>query len=115
MRPQVHGSVVDAETRCVHYRTELDVIAIKFSCCGDFYPCHFCHRDAVDHPAVQWPAEESHERAVLCGVCSALLTIAEYADAYTCPSCAAPFNPGCKLHWEYYFCAPIDTARDAGA
>jgi uncharacterized CHY-type Zn-finger protein len=107
VRPLVRGAVVDAETRCVHYRTDLDVIAIEFACCGDFYPCHLCHSEAVDHPAAQWRTEEFQERAVLCGVCGTLLTIAEYADAHACPSCAAPFNPGCKLHWDLYFRVPL--------
>lgn len=102
-RPRVLGAVVDAETRCIHYATPLDVIAIKFPCCGEFYPCHLCHAGSAAHPAEQWPAEAQDEQAVLCGVCGHLLTIAEYARAEACPSCAAPFNPGCKLHWTLYF------------
>jgi uncharacterized CHY-type Zn-finger protein len=102
-RPPVRGPVVDAETRCIHYATPLDIIAIKFRCCGEFYPCHLCHEETADHPAEQWPAASDHEHAILCGSCGRLLTIGEYAQANACPSCAAPFNPGCKLHWELYF------------
>ncbi|MCC2031269.1 hypothetical protein KEC57_03625 [Microbacterium sp. BWT-G7] len=103
MRPRVLGAVVDAETRCIHYATPLDVVALRFHCCGEFYPCHRCHAEAADHPDEQWPAGTGHERAVLCGPCGHVLSIAEYARAMACPSCAAPFNPGCKLHWELYF------------
>jgi len=102
-RPRVLGPVVDAETRCIHYSTPLDVIAIRFRCCGEFYPCHLCHAESVDHPAEQWSAAERADRAVLCGPCGYRLTITEYARAEACPACAAPFNPGCKLHWELYF------------
>lgn len=103
-RPRVLGQTVDAQTRCVHYRTELDVIAIRFRCCGEYYPCHLCH-DSVpgQHPAVPWPADERHARAVLCGVCSAELTVAGYLAADRCPECSAGFNPGCKLHAGLYF------------
>lgn len=101
--PVVRGPVVDDQTRCVHYRTPLDVIAIRFACCGEFYPCHLCHAEAAGHPAEQWPVAERGERAVLCGVCRATLSIAEYLAADSCPACAAPFNPGCKLHTELYF------------
>ena len=102
-RPRVLGPVVDAETRCVHYATPRDVIAIKFGCCGEFYPCHLCHLDVAGHPVELWPASARAERAVLCGVCGEQLSIDEYAVADGCPACRSPFNPGCKLHWNYYF------------
>lgn len=102
-RPRVLGSVVDAETRCIHYATPLDIIAIRFRCCDEFYPCHLCHQESAGHAAQQWPAGARDERAVLCGACGRVLTIAEYAHAHACPSCRAPFNPGCKLHWHLYF------------
>lgn len=102
-RPQVLGPVVDEQTRCIHYRTPLDVIAIKFVCCGEFYPCHLCHGEAADHVAEQWPVNRRAERAVLCGVCGCQLTISSYLGLGSCPECAAEFNPGCKLHLELYF------------
>jgi len=105
-RPDVRGPVVDTETRCIHYATPLDVIAIKFPCCDEFYPCHLCHQEAAEHPAEQWPAESRDEQAILCGPCGQLLTIAEYAHTNACPACAAPFNPRCKLHWDLYFHTP---------
>jgi uncharacterized CHY-type Zn-finger protein len=102
-RPRVLGPVVDDETRCIHYRTPLDVIAIRFACCREYYPCHLCHAESADHPAEQWPADAGDETAVLCGVCGHLLTIAEYLDTDGCPACAAPFNPGCRAHTHLYF------------
>jgi uncharacterized CHY-type Zn-finger protein len=94
---------VDDETRCIHYRTPLDVIAIEFACCRAFYPCHLCHEEAAGHPAGQWPINERDEPAVLCGMCGHLLTIADYLETDSCTACSALFNPACKLHTELYF------------
>ncbi len=102
-RPRVLGPTVDVQTRCVHYRTALDVIAIRFACCDEYYPCHLCHEAAADHLAQTWPAAARDRHAVLCGVCGTELTIAEYRQVDGCPACAAPFNPGCSLHAHFYF------------
>lgn len=102
-RPIVHGATVDAQTRCTHYRTALDVIAIRFSCCGEYYPCHLCHEESADHPSRRWPVADRGTMAVLCGVCGEQLRIAEYLQVSACPHCAAPFNPGCALHADLYF------------
>lgn len=102
-RRHIYGPVVDDETRCIHYHTRLDVIAIKFACCGRFYPCHRCHAETAAHQPRQWPLESYDEHAVLCGVCGHLLSIAAYLRTDACPACDAPFNPGCKLHTELYF------------
>jgi len=102
-RPPVLGPVVDDQTRCVHYRSELDVVAIRFACCGDYYPCHLCHEEAASHPAGRWPVGARSEKAVLCGVCGVELTIADYLGTTACPRCAAAFNPGCALHAHLYF------------
>ncbi|MFD7307264.1 CHY zinc finger protein [Promicromonospora sp. NPDC059942] len=101
--PTVHGPTVDEQTRCVHYRTELDVIAIRFACCGRYYPCHLCHDETADHGSRPWPAGSGHERAVLCGVCRTELTIDGYRGAPSCPRCAAAFNPRCAAHYPTYF------------
>ena len=102
-RPQILGAAIDGQTRCVHYSTVLDVVALKFACCGEFYPCHLCHAQTAGHAATQWPRASRDELAVLCGVCGDLLSIADYLEATDCPSCSATFNPGCKLHSELYF------------
>ncbi|OZB84835.1 CHY zinc finger protein [Microbacterium sp. 13-71-7] len=100
---EIKGRPVDAQTRCVHYRTELDVVAIRFVCCGEFYPCHLCHAETADHPARPWPLAEQGAKAVLCGVCGHELEIRDYLGATACPRCAAAFNPRCALHADLYF------------
>ncbi|MDN4616285.1 CHY zinc finger protein [Leifsonia sp. F6_8S_P_1B] len=102
-RVAVLGPVVDDQTRCIHYRSALDVVAIRFACCGEYYPCHLCHEEAAGHPATPWPLDARGERAVLCGVCRTELTIADYLTATACPACGAAFNPGCNLHTHLYF------------
>lgn len=101
--PEVYGKTVDEHTRCVHYATELDIIAIRFACCEKYYPCHLCHSETADHPARQWPRETWNQNAILCGMCWRQLTIQTYRGAGACPECAAPFNPGCAAHASYYF------------
>ena len=100
---RVLGSTVDDQTRCVHYRGPTDVIAIKFSCCGEYYPCHRCHAESAGHPATLWPVDARGERALLCGVCGTELTIDEYFAVTGCPACGAEFNEGCALHRHFYF------------
>lgn len=103
MTPLVRGLTVDGQTRCVHYGSELDVIAIRFACCDVYYPCHLCHAEEAGHASRPWPASSRDELAVLCGVCGTELTIAEYLGVQRCPSCDAAFNPGCALHHPLYF------------
>lgn len=104
--PQVLGRTIDAQTRCVHYGGPNDIIALKFKCCGDYYPCHECHDEAVTHAIARWEETELGELAVLCGVCTGQLTVAEYLRADRCLACGAGFNPGCKLHRDIYFDLP---------
>ena len=99
----VHGLLVDDQTRCEHYRGPLDVIALKFACCGGWYPCHLCHAELADHEAQQWSTKDRATQAVLCGVCGSLLRIDAYLETSECPTCAAGFNPGCRLHHDLYF------------
>ena len=100
---QIYGKPVDDQTRCVHYATERDVVAIKFACCNRFFPCHLCHAETVDHAAALWPIETQDEHAILCGVCQQTMSITTYFDASVCPNCAAEFNDGCRLHRHLYF------------
>lgn len=100
----VKGIDVDQETRCFHYHSEIDRIAIKFYCCGEYYPCFECH-EAVGCATHQvWPKEKFSHKAVLCGSCGYELSIEEYLHcASSCPNCSAAFNPGCSLHRHLYF------------
>ncbi len=106
----VEGETVDDQTRCVHYRGPQDVVAIRFFCCGRWFPCLHCH-EAAGHPIRPWPAGSAQEHAVLCGVCRSTLSLAEYTAAERCPHCAAEFNPGCALHHPVYFGSPLTSCR----
>lgn len=100
----VVGIGVDHQTRCAHYATERDVLAIAFPCCGTFYPCYCCHAAVADHDAEVWPTSEREEHALLCGVCGHLTTIEAYLDApLACADCGTAFNPGCADHHDRYF------------
>lgn len=106
----VYGSTVDNETRCKHYHTELDIIAIKFRCCSRFYPCYKCHEESEKHPVIRWEQNQFNEAAILCGHCKNLLTIKEYMGAKTCKYCGAAFNSRCKAHYHIYFEVPEEEA-----
>lgn len=98
------GIDLDPQTRCAHWRSPRDIIAIKMRCCGLYWACRDCHDALADHPAQVWSVDERAEPAILCGACGELLTIAAYLGGDSrCPACAAPFNPGCKTHNHFYF------------
>ena len=100
---RIYGRPVDDETRCVHYHGPNDIVAIRFACCGHYYPCICCHREAADHEVVRWPAGGLDERAVRCGRCGSELSVREYVAVTGCPSCGSSFNPGCRDHYGHYF------------
>ncbi len=101
---EVKGKIVDEHTRCTHYHSTRDVIAIRMKCCNEYYACIDCHRETADHDASVWPATEFDTKGVLCGECYNELTIAEYLQSgHQCPFCKASFNPGCSNHYHYYF------------
>jgi uncharacterized CHY-type Zn-finger protein len=102
--PEVRGVNVDPQTRCVHYRTAVDIIAIKMKCCGVYYACKDCHDALAGHEIKVWPQSEWMQKAVLCGCCRTELTIRDYMESgHRCPACGAEFNPGCKNHYGFYF------------
>src|ERR1043165_278670 len=104
VRPTVFGLTVDDQTRCVHYHSPLDIIAIRFKCCHQYYPCFSCHEESAGHGAIPWPKNEWDGKAVLCGSCSNELTIHQYmVSGNVCPYCQAGFNPGCAKHYHLYF------------
>ncbi|WP_077621839.1 CHY zinc finger protein [Sediminibacillus massiliensis] len=101
--PEVRGSVVDHQTRCVHYFSDRDIIAIKFACCGAYYPCYKCHQDNAGHPVRLWERHQFNKKAILCGCCQKELSISSYLNTDNCPNCHAAFNPGCRNHHHLYF------------
>ncbi|ELZ42735.1 zinc finger CHY domain protein [Halorubrum saccharovorum DSM 1137] len=76
----LRGVAVDPETRCAHWDSAVDVVALRFGCCETYYPCDACHDAATDHEAEPWPRDRFDEAAVLCGACGATLTAREYLD-----------------------------------
>jgi uncharacterized CHY-type Zn-finger protein len=102
--PAVRGLGLDPETRCVHWRSALDIVAIKMRCCGVYYACKDCHAALAGHPIEVWPRAEWKTPAILCGACGTELSIRAYLEGGDrCPNCAAPFNPGCRTHHHFYF------------
>lgn len=100
----IHGQLVDDNTRCVHYHSSLDIIAIKFKCCREYYPCYQCHEETADHAALRWERDERGTKAIFCGVCKNELTIEEYLQSRNqCLYCNASFNPNCSKHYHLYF------------
>jgi len=101
---EVKGVNVDGETRCAHYHGPNDIIAMKFKCCGDWFPCHRCHAELAGHTARPWSQNEFDTHAVLCGHCGKQLTIREYLQCDSvCPQCRRQFNPRCGDHYHLYF------------
>ena len=100
---EVNGIEIDDETRCAHYGSETDVVALRFGCCGEYYACFRCHGEIADHPPEAWPVRRRSEPAVRCGVCGADLTAEAYVSVDACPECGARFNPGCADHYHRYF------------
>lgn len=102
--PMVKGAGLDARTRCRHYAGALDIVAIRFACCGDYYACHLCHEELADHPPARWAADRFEWPAVLCGACGRELTVNEYLSCGNrCTGCGARFNPDCARHRHLYF------------
>jgi uncharacterized CHY-type Zn-finger protein len=100
----VKGKLVNEHTGCLHYHSLADVIAIKFKCCQEYYPCYFCHKEDAAHQPEQWEKTELSAKAILCGVCKSEMTIAQYLTCnYQCPFCKAQFNPDCSNHNHLYF------------
>ena len=101
---EVYGKVIDDNTRCEHYHSPADIIAIKFKCCQKYYPCYKCHEETAGHVAQPWNKNEWNMKAILCGACKTELTIEEYMQSGNhCPDCKAAFNPDCSKHYHLYF------------
>ena len=86
----VYGQLVDDETRCVHYRGEKDIIALKCAKCLKFYPCYQCHNEAEDHNFEPCLASQFDEHTIFCGHCKQTLSIETYLSVDACPHCHHP-------------------------
>lgn len=100
----VKGKPIDDQTRCIHWHSPLDIIAIRFKCCDTYYPCYDCHAESADHKPQVWLKNERGAKAILCGVCKTELSIQQYFDSgNNCPHCKSAFNPNCSHHYHLYF------------
>ncbi|CAB4256086.1 similar to Saccharomyces cerevisiae YKL084W HOT13 Zinc-binding mitochondrial intermembrane space (IMS) protein involved in a disulfide relay system for IMS import of cysteine-containing proteins [Maudiozyma barnettii] len=100
------GKLVDDQTRCIHWNSQLDVMAIKFKCCQTFYPCFECHQEVANHDPIRYDLKiekDATTSTILCGICHNEMTFNEYSNGIKCTSCLTDFNPGCKLHYGLYF------------
>lgn len=106
-RPKIRvlGALSESsKTKCTHYHSDKDIIAIKLKCCNKYYSCIFCHNEAENHETQVWSHDEFSNEAILCGNCESLLSIESYLKCNSvCPKCKASFNPGCSNHYHYYF------------
>jgi uncharacterized CHY-type Zn-finger protein len=101
---EIYGLDLDNLTRCEHYHSPVDIVAIKFRCCQSYYACYWCHQAWVGHKIEQWPSCDFHTKAIFCGSCGTELTIHQYLFGQNqCPECKAAFNPRCRSHWSLYF------------
>jgi uncharacterized CHY-type Zn-finger protein len=108
----VRGVNLDPQTRCEHYHSALDIVAIKMKCCGVYYACKDCHAALAGHEIDVWPRSEWTQKAILCGYCRTELTINDYiGTGHRCPACKAEFNPGCRKHYQLYFGVPAEISK----
>lgn len=91
---------IDAQGRCKHWHSLVDVVANKCATCGDWFACSMCHAELTDHEFGPMPREEL---AVKCGACGTEMDYASYTREYRCVRCGHAFNTGCALHADEYF------------
>ncbi|MGX7775790.1 CHY zinc finger protein [Streptococcus pluranimalium] len=94
------GIDIDENSRCRHYHTEQDIVALKCADCQPYYACYKCHDVLEDHTFKATSSDEPYP--VICGACQSYLTFSAYKRG-SCPQCDAVFNPNCQLHDHIYF------------
>ena len=100
---QAQGVLVDDESRCVHYHTDKDIVALQCYECQKYYACYQCHNALETHTFTPYPLSLKEDRPILCGSCKKILTYEEYSKKSSCPYCKAAFNPACQNHYSIYF------------
>lgn len=103
MTIKIYGGLLDQASRCRHYHTVLDIVALKCFACRNYYACYKCHDSLEAHPYQAYPDNRVADKVVICGVCKEEMTIAEYRSSKTCPNCQSAFNPACGKHDAIYF------------
>ena len=94
MTSQINGLLVDDQSRCQHYHSSLDHVALK---------CYQCHDALEDHSFRAYPCQLKQDKVLICGVCRHEMTIEEYQEVRACPNCHSAFNPACSKHYDIYF------------
>ena len=84
---QAQGLLVDHESRCVHYHSDKDIVALQCYECKKYYACYQCHNELESHVFSPYPLNLKEE----------------YTETGTCPFCNAAFNPACQNHYSIYF------------
>jgi uncharacterized CHY-type Zn-finger protein len=104
MVQKIYGKLIDENTRCIHYNSLQDIIAIKLKCCNKYYACIHCHNELEEHEPIVWEKDEFENTAIICGFCAAEITIKNYFECdNVCPACKSLFNPKCSNHYHFYF------------
>ncbi|HGL8834083.1 TPA: CHY zinc finger protein [Streptococcus agalactiae] len=86
MMQEYFGIGLDSSSRCYHYHTKLDIVALKCAVCQKYYACYKCHDALEEHCFAATKSDEMFP--VLCG---------------SCPYCRMLFNPNCQRHDSIYF------------
>ncbi|MEM6803015.1 MAG: hypothetical protein AAF696_16540 [Bacteroidota bacterium] len=104
-KSKVWGINPDAQSRCKHWHSEVDIVALRMPGDDHFYPCHECYEAIHGEAPPPWPKESFESaQAILCGNCAHLMTVKTYwASNNQCPNCSHAFNPGCAKHYHHYF------------
>lgn len=97
---RIFGKLTDQDGRCIHYSSELDIIANKCGFCGKFYACYKCHNELEDHEFAAVNPDEAE--TVMCGVCGEKYSYKVYSALEKCTGCGKSFNPGCANHCSIY-------------
>ncbi|MCX8028785.1 MAG: CHY zinc finger protein [Brevinematales bacterium] len=101
---KIFGVDIDDNSRCIHYHSDRDIVAIKFKCCRKYYSCYKCHNEMEDHNIIIWNVKDFGSKVVMCGLCGFEMSVWEYMNSnFRCPNCCACFNDGCKKHFHFYF------------
>ena len=80
MTSQINGLLVDDQSRCQHYHSPLDIVALKCFECQKYYACYQCHDRLEAHIYRAYPCQLKQDKVLICGVCRHEMTIEEYQD-----------------------------------
>ncbi|MDR0837726.1 MAG: hypothetical protein LBM94_05950 [Propionibacteriaceae bacterium] len=97
------GVDVDAQGRCFHWHSDVDVIANYCCVCDAFWACSKCHEELADHDFGRTP-EDDPAPNVMCGACGARFSYVTYWASSECGTCGHAFNERCHLHKDLYVC-----------